>query len=57
MGSMQYKKRIFIDNAHNYLLRIDEDLFQTVVRIADKRKLSINTMLNEAIIEYVEKNA
>lgn len=53
--SIEYKKRIFIDKAHNYLLRIDEELFQKIVDLSQKRQASINTILNEAIQKYVEK--
>ena len=53
--SIEYKKRIFIDKAHNYLLRIDEDVFQKIVELSQKRQSSINTVLNEAIQKYIEK--
>lgn len=49
------KRRIFMDNAHGYLLRIEEEHFQAVVKIADARQVSVNVILNEAIKEYIEK--
>ncbi len=57
MPNVRIKRRIFIDNAHNYLLRIEEDQFQAAVKIADARQVSVNVILNEAIKEYIEKQA
>ena len=53
--AIKIEKRVFIDNAHNYLLRIEEDLFQAAVRIANTKQISVNAVLNEAIQEYIEK--
>lgn len=55
--AIKHEKRIFVDNWHNYLLRIDEDLFQSVVKLSQREQTSINAILNEAIAEYVEKKA
>lgn len=57
MGNVAYKQRMFINKPHTFLLRADEDLFQKVVKIANKRHLSINAILNEAITKYVENKA
>jgi predicted HicB family RNase H-like nuclease len=55
MGNV-VKNRIFMDNAHNYLLRVEEGVFQEIIQIAYKKQSSVNTILNEAIEEYLEKN-
>lgn len=49
------KTRIFLDKTYTYLLRLDDKVFKEVKKISNKRKASVNTILNEAVKEYVEK--
>ena len=55
--ALKYAKRIRINNEYKFLLRVEEDLFIEVAKIASKRTSSVNAILNEAITEYVEKQA
>lgn len=47
--------RIFLDKTYTYLLRLEDKVFKAVKEISNKRHASVNTILNEAIREYVEK--